>query len=86
MAKEHKDKIPTTQVTSTEEVMLGLWIAVAKRELGMPEATVKLRAHVDSLSEEKQEELRIKARTWGLWLMSISEAFLQELTVIGAGK
>lgn len=86
MAKEHKDKIPVTAVTSTEEVILGLWTSVAKRELGMTEAAAKLRVHVESLSEEKQEELRGKARTWGLWLMSISEAFLQELTVIGAGK
>ncbi len=86
MAKEQKDKIPVVAVTSTEEVMLGLWLSVAKREIGMSEAALKLRLHVDSLSEEKQDEFRLKARPWGMWLMSISEAFLQELTVIGASK
>lgn len=86
MAKEDKDKIPMTKATSSEEFIIKLWTAVAKREMTMPEAEKQLHEYVNGLPEEKQDEFRKKARLWGQWLMQITEAFSQQLTVIGAGQ
>ena len=84
MAK--KDAIQHPSVSSSEEVILNLYRAVASRQMDLNTASAKLREHVHSLPEDKQEELRGKAREWGRWLQAVAEAFLAELTVIGAGQ
>lgn len=70
---------------SSEDVIAGLWVSVFKRELSMHEAETRLIAYVNSLPEDKQKELRGKARPWAQWLMGVSEGFSQQLTVIAAG-
>lgn len=86
MAKKDKDAVQSLSMGSSEEVVLGLWKAVASRQMDLHSASTKLREHVASLPEEKQAEFRGKAREWGVWLTRVSEAFAAELTVIGAGQ
>ena len=86
MAKVDKDKIKTPEVSTAEEVVIRLWCAVVKGEIAMPIAEQNLHAYVNALSEEKQQEFRDRARVWGRLLMSVTEAFSQQLTVIGAGQ
>jgi hypothetical protein len=71
---------------STETVILDLFKAVASKKIPMAEASTKLREHVASMPEEKQEEFKLKAREWGRFIALVGEAFSTELTVIGAGQ
>jgi hypothetical protein len=71
---------------TSEDVILGLWTAVAKREMTMHEAEKRLHEHVNGLPEAKQKELREKAVLWGRWLSSVTDGFAQQMAVIGAGQ
>lgn len=59
---------------------------VAEGTVPLDEARKKLREHVNSLSETERELWKKNARDQGLHLLRVAEAFLQELTVIGAGQ
>lgn len=83
---QKKDAVQQTSLGSSEDVILGLYKAVALRDLSMPDAAKKLRDYINALPEEKQEEVRGKAREYGRLLAAVAEAFLAELTVIGAGQ
>jgi hypothetical protein len=86
MAKPEKDKIQTQPVTSTQDTILKLWVSVAKGDMTMSVAEKQLHDFVSSLPEDQQTEFRGKAREWGRLLLSVTEAFSQQLTVIGAGQ
>lgn len=83
MSKERASDVKEPQ--TSEDVISGLWVSVFKKELSMREAETRLVDYVNSLPEEKREELRKKARPWAMWLMGVSEGFSQQLTVIAAG-
>jgi hypothetical protein len=86
MAKPDKDKIPKQEISSAQETVLQLWVSVAKGDMSMPIAERQLHDFVNSLSEEKQAEFREKAKLWARLLTQITEAFTQQLFVIGAGQ
>jgi hypothetical protein len=59
---------------------------VAEGTLPLDEARKRLREHVSSLSEAERELWKKNARDQGLHMLRVAEAFLQELTVLGAGQ
>lgn len=83
--KKTKDAMIPMEFNS-EDLILSLFSKVAKRELTPQEAGQRIRDYLSKQSEENQELFKQKAREYGRLLLSCSEAFLQELTVIGAGQ
>lgn len=82
MDKEEKKKV----MSSPEDLVIEIWVQVATKKITMAEAERGLHEFVNSLPEDKQAEFRSRSRAFGLLLMSVSEAFLQQLTVIAAGR
>lgn len=79
--KKHEKKTQTSA-----EVIASLVTEVFAGDLPMQEAEGKLRAWFRGLSADQQKAFKENARTQGLLLMRIGEAFSQVLTVIGAGQ
>jgi hypothetical protein len=78
MAKE----IPITQYQKIGQ----FFMSVFGGEMTMSEARFGLRTYVNSLSAEDQKKFRDEAVPRARILQTVSEAFVQELTVIGAGQ
>jgi len=81
-----KDQVQKLNIGGSEDLILTLFRQVAEKKITMQDAGKSIRAFIGELPEEEQTELRGKLREYGRLLTSVSEAFLAELTVIGAGQ
>jgi hypothetical protein len=85
MADKKKDLVVKPEQLN-QDPLYDMILAVGNEKLTLPQATTQMRVYVASLSDDAQEEWKKNAVPRARRLMSIAEAFTQELTVMGAGQ